>query len=274
MKEIDNIRAQIMQYLRYSMACLVFVVLASQQSSFAQEFIYVDPPSKTFMQKWLLCGPFKIYKATSDEPNWGEKTAEQKEAFNKDYLLEHGGERNIKANPDLTHSYDDNQYQWKFYESEKRSIDFWNVYGEIEQAVAYAYAEIESSEERSAYLRVGSDDAMKIWLNGELVYEFWGGRQLNYYSAFVPIKLKKGSNCITVKVLNMMLNWEFVCRIVDPNDLPLRHTIEKVFSIKSNRSPEEIQWRILMMLSILVPIGLIIGIVFVIVLIKQRTNRD
>jgi hypothetical protein len=274
MIEINHIKALIMKYLIYPLVIILFTLLAYPPSSYAQDIIYVNPPSKTFMQKWLICGPFPINMETAEESNWTEKTPQQEKAYSTDFLLEHGGEQNIKPTTELTHLFEDKPYKWKFYESKKRKIDFWDAYGEIEHAVAYAYAEIESSEERTVYLRLGSDDAMKIWLNGELVYEYWGGRQLSYYSSSVPVTLKKGSNSITVKVLNMMLHWEFVCRIVEPKDMPLSHTIGKVFSIKSNRSPEEIQWRILMMLSILVPIGLITGVVFVIVLIKQRINRN
>ena len=58
------------------------------------------------------------------------------------------------------------------------TVDLGSFYGETDFAAAYAYLEINSETARKAILGVGSDDAIRIWLNGALVHEYWGGRGL------------------------------------------------------------------------------------------------
>lgn len=228
---------------------ILFLISLSIHAQDVQE----NPVKTTFIKKWLLVGPFPIQIENWEEkgePRWMENTKEQREAFDFNFLAQHGGEKAIHPTAGLIHKHEYQNYEWKWYQSQNIRINLWDVYGEKEHCVAYAYAEIESSSDYQAFFQVGSDDALKIWLNDEQVYSFWGGRQLQVNQDSVPITLKAGTNRILLKILNMNWDWEFALKVTNPQDMPISHTLGDMFTIDSTRSPEEIRWRIIMVISI------------------------
>lgn len=89
-------------------------------------------------------------------------------------------------------------------------------------AVAYAYAEFDSAESRSADFRIGCINANKLWLNGTLLTAnqvYHSGMEVDQYVA--TAKLKKGRNTILVKIAqneqddNWAQRWQFQLRICD-----------------------------------------------------------
>lgn len=90
-------------------------------------------------------------------------------------------------------------------------------------AVTYAYTDFVSDEAREVELRLGTPNAWKIWVNGEMVFgreEYHRGSRLDQYQ--VPVKLKKGKNDILIKVCqneqkeSWAQKWEFQLRVCDP----------------------------------------------------------
>lgn len=79
--------------------------------------------------------------------------------------------------------------------------------------VGYAYAEFESPRETEALLGLGSDDGVKIWLNGELVHDKWIRRPSRVDDDIVPLHLKKGANRILIKIQNATIDWSFMYRL-------------------------------------------------------------
>ena len=69
---------------------------------------------------------------------------------------------------------------------------------------------------RDAELRCGSDDGIRIWLNGKLVHDHEVRRGFNPDSDKVPIHLKAGRNCILVKIDNYRAGWGFGVAIPKP----------------------------------------------------------
>ena len=87
---------------------------------------------------------------------------------------------------------------------------------------AYAYHEFESAKAQEVELRLGCKNAWKIWLNGELVFgrdEYHRGQRIDQYK--MPIKLRKGSNSILLKLCqneqkqDWTVQWEFQLRVCD-----------------------------------------------------------
>jgi hypothetical protein len=66
---------------------------------------------------------------------------------------------------------------------------------------AYALAQIECPGDCQKQLRLGFDDWMKFWINGELVFE---GRHDDGFECVVtePVAFKKGANEVMVKLSN------------------------------------------------------------------------
>ena len=73
----------------------------------------------------------------------------------------------------------------------KRSIDGGVIYGTVS---------LYSPQEQTTRMYVGSEDEIKVWLNGTLIYErlshWWG----NDYQDFSPVTLKQGRNILLVAV--------------------------------------------------------------------------
>lgn len=85
--------------------------------------------------------------------------------------------------------------------------------GPDEYCVGYAWTEIEVSKDMTAWLGIGSDDGLRIWLNGELVNDRWQHRISHLDDEVVPLKLKAGPNRILLKVQNKTRGWSFISRL-------------------------------------------------------------
>ena len=95
----------------------------------------------------------------------------------------------------------------------------------IDWGVAYAFATVNSPDERKVQLRFDSDDQGKVWLNGEQVFT-----HTKTYSAVIdkytiPVTLKPGKNSILVKVCEEEEGWGFYLRITDTEGKPFNDLI-------------------------------------------------
>jgi hypothetical protein len=81
----------------------------------------------------------------------------------------------------------------------------------------YALTQFRAPQEQEAELRVGSDDAIKIWLNGELVH------QNNVYRAAKPgedvtrVRVRAGTNTLLVKLMEGILGCGFYIQLTSPD---------------------------------------------------------
>lgn len=69
-------------------------------------------------------------------------------------------------------------------------------------AVAYLHRTIETGREAKIPVACGSDDAIRVWLDGELVHEVARPRALNPYEDFFRLYLSPGTHHLLVKVVN------------------------------------------------------------------------
>ncbi|MFP4499816.1 MAG: HEAT repeat domain-containing protein [Candidatus Hydrogenedentota bacterium] len=91
-------------------------------------------------------------------------------------------------------------------------LDFAARYGAIE-AVVYARTTVNSPDARDAELLLGSNDGMKVWLNGEEVYTFPSGRVLTPDEDKVNVSLEEGANTLMLKVTNHGGAWGATARL-------------------------------------------------------------
>jgi serine/threonine protein kinase len=80
---------------------------------------------------------------------------------------------------------------------------------------AYGYAEINSDREREAELLLGSDDSMRVWVNGQQVFTFNDHRSWKFDENRVKVKLQKGKNTLLVRCGNVSGPWEFSVGVSD-----------------------------------------------------------
>ena len=92
----------------------------------------------------------------------------------------------------------------------------------------YAALDYESNDGGPAELRIGTNNAYKIWLNGSLVFgrdEYHRGFRIDQY--ILPIQLKPGKNTLLVKCCQneetqtWTEEWHFQLRVCDANGTPL-----------------------------------------------------
>lgn len=136
----------------------------------------------------------------------------QKSAFAHDWFAPQEAAA-IRPAPKLKQRIDDKDYTWRVIKPDGPSVDLQEGSGHDEFCYAYAWTEIEVPEDRTAWLGFGSDDGVKIWLNGEVLLETWTQRPLLIEEDLLTLKLKKGKNQLMLKVQNMEILWGFSCRL-------------------------------------------------------------
>jgi len=83
--------------------------------------------------------------------------------------------------------------------------------------VAYLRTRIASAKAQDAVLLVGSDDGVKIWLNGRVVHANNAVRPCAPDQDKAPIQLKQGSNALLVKVTQGGGEWSVCVRLRSPD---------------------------------------------------------
>ena len=87
--------------------------------------------------------------------------------------------------------------------------------------VAYALVLVNSPVEQPAALRFGTDDAVKIWLDGALAYADDGCHAAAFDQAAAGVVLRAGWNALLVKVTQGEGAWRFCLRLTAPDGSPL-----------------------------------------------------
>ncbi len=78
----------------------------------------------------------------------------------------------------------------------------WGSGGEIYDHVVYGSISLQSPREQTTTMLVGSDDAVKVWLNGKLVHQALVGRGADNYQDAFSVSLKRGTNVLLVALDN------------------------------------------------------------------------
>jgi alpha-galactosidase len=107
--------------------------------------------------------------------------------------------------------------RWKSVSAPKGFVDLNQTLGYAENAVAYAYCEIESIHPRETVLKCGSDDGIKVWINGQVVHQWDGQRGHSAGSDQQAIHLEAGVNRVLVKVSQFNGGWGFSVGIPKAN---------------------------------------------------------
>ena len=79
--------------------------------------------------------------------------------------------------------------------------------GDIDYHVAYGSIALNSPRKQKTTMYVGSDDAVKVWLNGKLVHKNPVDRGADNYLEVLPVTLKKGKNILLVAVYEEEVAW-------------------------------------------------------------------
>ena len=157
--------------------------------------------TEQFITDWSLLGPFYTQKSHD---------------LDQDFLLEHGGEGNIRPNQDQEFRNSKNQVlKWRSISGREKIINLIKKIDRLNNVTAYAFCQIEGSGEEYVEFGLGSDDSVKVWINGQVVHQYQGGRGVMIDQDRFTVKLNQGKNQCLVKVSQGMGDWGFVIRPVD-----------------------------------------------------------
>lgn len=92
-----------------------------------------------------------------------------------------------------------------------RPLDFAEGLGgeRARNAVGYLYRSVTAQQSHELPVLVGSDDGLRLWLNGELLVDEGAERPLNPRAHQVVLRLRPGANHLVAKVTQGAGEWEF-----------------------------------------------------------------
>lgn len=165
-----------------------------------------------FLNTWLICGGFPNNEIGGSTDNEEHRRGA---GWNFDFLTTIGGEQNahpIAGQPVPLPT--NGAISWKLIQSDQFIINFNEHFGKQQGKVAYAFTTIQSPTEKDIVFSVGSDDGIKIFLNGKEVHNNSISRGTKLDDDFVPVHLVKGQNRILVKVDQGTGDWGFCFRLM------------------------------------------------------------
>ncbi len=163
------------------------------------------------IQHWLVLKPIPVgeSKRAVDEPA-------RRRAFGRDWLASAGGESGVQPQTGTKVRVAGRALRWSPLELNRGLTELLVNGRPVENALAYAWTEFEAPGSGAAVLGVGSDDSVKVWLNGKLVHENWIGRGVKLDDDLVPVELRPGKNQLLLKVQNDAGSSGFACRVLSP----------------------------------------------------------
>ena len=103
-----------------------------------------------------------------------------------------------------------------------KGIGSWEInleamFGGLDHCAAYLRTHIWAPTEQDALLEMGSDDAVKAWVNGELVFNEWTVHGASPRQHHAAVHLSKGWNDLMLKVVDFEGGWVVGCRVRKPD---------------------------------------------------------
>ena len=158
----------------------------------AQDIINEMEQYEGYILDWLATGPFI------------EKGKEGRAIFDKAFQPEDPNAGEVK---------------WKRL---TQGIGSWDInlestFGSRDHCGAYMRTQIWSPAEQDTKLELGSDDAIKAWLNDKLVHSNYANRGMSPRQDVVDVNLREGWNELMLKVVDNEGGWAFCCRVRKPD---------------------------------------------------------
>lgn len=152
-----------------------------------------------FVKTWQVAGPFS-------------------EPLEADPFAAQGGEATLKARADGELKRPDGTVvRWKESTSWSDAFAVDDALGlrAPDSGTAYAYAVVRRAAAGPALLAVGSDDGVRVWVDGRLVHEHRGARPLVFDEDRVPVEFAAGENAVLVRTEQRRGAWAFSLRVLE-----------------------------------------------------------
>ena len=94
-------------------------------------------------------------------------------------------------------------------------INLMTLYQEHNWVVGYGLIYLQSPDRRPAQLRVGTNDAARMWFNDAEVWRMNMGRDAVFDNDIIEVMLQPGLNKVLIKVCNQINEWGYYFRLTD-----------------------------------------------------------
>jgi len=184
--------------------------------------------NETTLTHWLVVGPFP-----SESSDKRQEDGSYSLAYSHNFLGGTPGEGNAVLTPTDEYTYgteDGTQGTVAVVDviaNPLGIVDLGLLYNNIEYSVAYAFTYVYSNKDQKVHALLGSDDAVKVWANEELIHENYVFRGVVPEDDRFSLELKKGYNPILIKVLNGVRGWGFTLTLLDENTWVAKTSIER-----------------------------------------------
>lgn len=161
-------------------------------------------PQLGFINRWLLCGPFDNLGMDGHDRVYPPEQA-------TDTAAVYGGKggRSVSWKTNGTP-------EWQGY------VDLVQEFDDADWTCAYALCWVTlDGGPRDVLFRVGSNDSVKVFLNGGEVWANKVERTASVDDDLVPVTLPAGTSTVLLKIGQAGLNWGFYFRITEPDSLDI-----------------------------------------------------
>ena len=170
-----------------------------------------------FLTDWVIIGPFD----NKDEANFDKSyPPEQSRDLNAKYTSDFAGESPTGETPD--------ELSWTraVVDQKTAELNLHDVAANYKGSLFYVVAAFESDRGQPVQLRLATENAFKLWLNGELLVarpEYHRSKRFDQY--VVPGTARAGKNEVLIKLLQneqtqgWAQEYDVTVRVTDPNGL-------------------------------------------------------
>ncbi len=166
-----------------------------------QEFIKQVKAENKFIADWWIIGPFD-----NPDENGLQIVYPPEKEFRTDKTYR--GRKKCSVN-------------WKHHNSEFSGyVDFTKLFGELsDSGVAYAWRTINVQKNASLKIGIGSNDGVRLWVNGKLVLDNKIARKADPNQDVLIVPFKKGENTVLLKIDQLGGGWGFYFSVIEGGNI-------------------------------------------------------
>ncbi len=160
-------------------------------------------PYRAFISTWNICGPFPLAQDSLRGRHGLDIVYPPEQEINLKKTYRGAGGQEVR---------------WHLVKTEKSGFLDLTIFHPSDFVIAYALSYVYSPREQTLPLYLGSDDGIKVFLNGKEIYCLFKIRPAVPDQDTVSVKFQKGWNTLLLKIENNLGGYGCYARLSDPED--------------------------------------------------------